>query len=74
MKYLSQLTEVVENKIAKSLPKKLVLIFDGRTENSIQYLAVFESYPCNSENDYETRMLTFSPIGEECDLSANEHY
>lgn len=73
MRYLPKLTEHVEKKIGSLLPKKISLVFDGWTTGSTHYLAVFASYPAKTTNGYDVRLLTFSPMGDECHLDAQEH-
>ena len=73
MKYMSLLTEVVENKISSFLPLKFTLVFDGWSHNSTHYLAVFASYPAPTEKGYAVRLLTVSPLIDESNLSAKEH-
>ena len=74
MRYLSLLTEVVEQKIARLLPEKIALVFDGWTSGTSHYLAVFASFPAPNKRGYEMRLLTMSPMGDESRLDAEEHY
>lgn len=74
MKYLHLLTECVEKKVAAKLPNQFALVFDGWTDTSTHYLAVFASYPTSNSKGYSKRLLTVSPVGEEINLSASEHY
>lgn len=73
MKYLNLLTRHVETKIAAILPNKIALVFDGWSTDSVHYLAVFASFSSSNQNGYDTRLLTISPIGDECNLNADEH-
>ncbi len=74
MKYLAALTERVERKITALLPEKIALILDGWTCGSTHYLGVFASFPSDSKDSYEMRLLTLSPMGDECRLDASEHH
>ena len=74
MKYMNLLTESVERKIAKLLPSHFAIVFDGWTNSSTHYLCVFASFPSNSTNGYSMRLLTISPMGDECRLDSTQHY
>ena len=74
MKYLQLLTEHVEMKIKNLLHSKLALVFDGWTVGSTHYLAVFASFHASNDDGYDARLLTLSPMGDECSLNAQEHY
>ena len=74
MKYMNELAVHVEKKISHLLPKRMALIFDGWSTGSTHYLAVFASLSTENENGYSNRLLTLSPMGNECSLSAQKHY
>lgn len=73
MRYLPRLTELVEKKISNLLPQTFAIVFDGWTAGTTHYLGVFASFPQQDGTAYSTRLLGFSPIGDEISLSAEEH-
>ena len=74
MKYLQLLTEHVETKMKNQLPSKLALVFDAWTVCSNHYLAVLVSFSASKDDCYDARLLTLSPMGDECSLNPQEHY
>lgn len=73
MRYLSRLTKSVESKLSALLPSRIALIFDGWTAGSSHYLSVFASYTSTNSRGFEVRLLSLSPMGDECSLNADEH-
>ena len=74
MKYIGKLTETKKEKISSLLPDKLALVFDGWTSCSTHYLAVFASFSSTNNYGHETRLLSVSTMGDECNLRSAEHY
>ena len=72
--YMLRLTELVENKIAKLLPKHIALVLDGWSQDNTHYFALFALFSSLSSKGYETRLLALSQIGGECSLRANKHH
>lgn len=72
-KYLSQMTTRVEQKIAKLLPSKFAIVFDGWSAGDTHYIACYASYPSESKNGFTTSLLGFSPLDEELGQSAAHH-
>lgn len=74
MKYLSLLTKVVESKIAILLPDKFALVFDGWSNGTRHYVAIFASIPdAESKLGYKSLLLCFSPLTDEESQSADSH-
>eukprot|EP00171_Calliarthron_tuberculosum_P002604 IDg2604t1 len=73
MKYLSRVTQAVERKISVLLPDKFALVFDGWTCGSTHYLAIYASYVLPDPPRAQQSLLSFSPMGEEESLNADEH-
>ena len=73
MRYLPRLVALVEKKISNLLPNKFAIVFDGWTAGTTHYLGVFSSFTAHNENGYSTRLLGFSPMGDETTLDADEH-
>lgn len=71
MKYLINLTKLVETKPSVLQPEKFTLIFDRWT--TTHYLAVFESFPDTNGAGYLTRLSTLSTIEYESRLYTDEH-
>ena len=69
MKYLTLVTKEVEGIIRKMLPNQFGLIFDGWTDNGKHFMAIFACYSAGSAT--ERRLLAFSPLDDETDLSAD---
>ena len=82
MKYLAKLAATVEKKIAELLPEKFCLVFDGWS--SSDKTGIFATFPSSTKgakflanpscSAYVKVLLTFSPMGDEDSLNANEHY
>lgn len=72
-KYIALLTKAIEEKIKYSLPSKFCLIFDGRSNASDYFVAIYTTYPSKSQNGYSANLLAFSPLKNEADHSSTEH-
>ena len=66
MRYLPLITESVDKKISDMLPDQFAIILDGWFSGSTHFLAVFASFPYNNDPGFQLRLLTFSPLGDEC--------
>ena len=67
---MTKIVQVIELDLAKTLPKKFGIAFDGWSEFSIHYLAVF-AVGANVPNGKV--LLGFSPFEDEADLTAEQH-
>ncbi|KAG7355610.1 hypothetical protein IV203_000296 [Nitzschia inconspicua] len=76
MKYIDQLSEIVENKIAEVLPMKFALVFDRwSSDDNTHYAAVFATFPDpTKEHRYSKVLLSMSPMGDGDNLTAQEHH
>lgn len=73
-KYMEIVVRHVEMKIAKALPERFAIIFDGWSENSTHFVALFASYPdSTSLLGFTTVLLAFSPMGTETEFTAAQH-
>lgn len=71
--YLEKLTKEVEIQITVDLPNSFGLYFDGWTNKSIHYLAVFACYPTVNGGEQGFPLLGISPFVDEETLSAQAH-
>ena len=55
------------------LPYIFTLVFDGWTSSSTHYVALLASFPSQNSNGFEMRLLSVSSMGNECQLTAEEH-
>jgi hypothetical protein len=75
MNGIGKLTYLVEEKIKQILPEKFALIFDGWSDSSIHYLAVFAVFSDSKETcGFQKILLSFSPLIHDEDLSAASHH
>ncbi|KAG7354964.1 hypothetical protein IV203_004320 [Nitzschia inconspicua] len=76
MKYMGNLSEIVENKIAETLPLKFALVFDGwSSDDNTHYVALFATFPDpTKEHRYLKVLLSMSPMGDGDNLTAQEHH
>jgi hypothetical protein len=70
-KYLYKVTEAVEDIVKEELPETFGIVFDGWTERSVHYIAVFASY--SKEGVSKTPLLAIAPPFNEEDFSAASH-
>ena len=63
----------VEKRIAAKLTEKFALIFDGWSKLT-HFVDVFAAKPSIDNHDYETILLSFSPLASETSFTANDHY
>lgn len=73
-KYLRNLTEHVEKKIAALLPEKFAVVFDGWSGGDTHYVSIFATFPSEHTMGYDSVLLGCSPMGDEDSLDATEHY
>ncbi len=72
-KYLKLVTEIVERKIAKSLPNQMALAFDEWSAESDHYVSVFAIYESESQKGFDTVLLAFSTFEKGESQSAESH-
>jgi hypothetical protein len=71
---MNDLTTKVENKIRKRLPSVFAVMFDGWSSGGTHYLSVFAVWPdSKSSHGYSRALLSFTPLVDERDLSAQSH-
>lgn len=73
-KYRNGLTKVVERKIAKLLPDKFALIFDGWTKNLTHYVSLCIIFPSKDGIGYRKVLLAFLPFQNEDSQGTDTHY
>lgn len=73
MEHLPTLTQRVEKKIQAILPDKFALVLDGWSDGATHYVGVFASFPSNDSVRFSSRLLSFSPLGDEGSQSSREH-
>ena len=72
---MQKLTFLVEEKVKKKLPDQFAIAFDGWSESSTHYLAVFAVFSdSNNKSGYEKVLLAFAPLIHDEDLSADSHH
>ena len=64
-------TKQVEKGIAAELTEKLALIFDGWSKQSTHFVGVFAAIPSTDNHEYETILMSFSPLASEASFTAN---
>ena len=72
-KYMSLLTQRVEQKVSAILPDKFAVIFDGWTANQTHFVGLFATFPSTATCGYDCVLLGFSPFENEESLSARAH-
>ncbi len=77
-KYMFNLTMLVQTCIKQNLPSKFALMFDGWTDGSEHYTALYAVY-VGANNKVQQALLAFTPLDEvekleDNDLSAESHY
>lgn len=72
-KHTDALVKRVEEKIQTLLPDRFCLVFDGWSCGDTHFLAIFATFPSANELGYDRVLLTFSPMGDEKSLDAEEH-
>ena len=72
-KYITRLTEKVEEKIQQKLPQSFGLIIDGWSHNAVHYVAVFAVFEGEGALA-ETPLLAIAPLLREEDRSAKGHF
>jgi hypothetical protein len=73
--HMEQFARLVENKIRKMLPPQFAIVFDGWTDCSTHYLAIFAVFPDKAhEHGYNKALLSFYPLNDEESLNANSHH
>lgn len=72
-KYMSLLTLRVENKISKTLPSKLALVFDGWTPNMAHFVSIYVIFPSSVDCGFDKVLLGSSPFEDEVFMSADAY-
>ena len=74
VKYMDKLVTSVEANIKENLPEKFGLIFDGWSDQtSTHYFGIYAVYSEDVTKPRKVRLLAFSPLLSEEDLSAESH-
>lgn len=75
MKYLELLTAEVEKIIIGLLPNNFGVLFDGWSEGSTHYIALFATYTTEKKSitTVNTHLLAMAPLVSEDDFSATSH-
>lgn len=73
MRYLRNLTVLVERKVSAALPYKFSIFFYGWYDGYTQYIAMFEIFPSDSRNGFNKILLDVSPSQDETLLGLAEH-
>ncbi|CEG36243.1 Tam3-transposase (Ac family) [Plasmopara halstedii] len=72
---MSHLSELVRNKIRNLLPSQFAIVFDGWTDCSTHFLAVFAVFPDkDQQTGYNKALLSFFPLADETSLDADSHH
>lgn len=71
---MSQLTQIVESKISNLLPKTIALVFDGWSQISTHYFAVYVSFLDIHENGFDDCLLAMPPLEGETKLDVHENH
>eukprot|EP00171_Calliarthron_tuberculosum_P004916 IDg4916t1 len=72
-KYVGKLVKIVEKSISQTLPSRFCIVFDGWSCVDTHYLGVFATFSGTNGTGFERVLLTFSPMGDETRLDAEEH-
>ena len=72
-KYLKLVTEIVERKIAKSLPNQIAVAFDGWPAGSDHYVSVFAIYDSESQKGFDIVLIAFLTFEDGESQSAESH-
>lgn len=70
-KYILSLVPLVEDSIKILLPEKFALMFDGWTDSSTHFVALFATFL--KDNEYYELLLACAPLVKEDDLGADQH-
>lgn len=73
MNCLPHFIKLVEERISSDLPDLFALVFDGWTCGYSHYLAIYASFGSEIDAGFQTRLLTFSRMGDEDSLDASSH-
>lgn len=74
LKYVENLTELVEKKLSQLLPEKFALILDGWSTTNTHYIGIMAIFRSENTNGYSSVLLGLSPLENEETQCANEHY
>eukprot|EP00171_Calliarthron_tuberculosum_P022099 IDg22099t1 len=70
-KYILSMVPLVERAVAAEMPEKFGLLFDGWSDGSVHFVAIFATYLACDE--YQETLIAFSPLLQEDDMSAARH-
>lgn len=71
-KYILSIIPLVESDIKKELPSEFGVVFDGWSDSSIHYVAIFFVYIHKGE--YRETLIACVQLMTEGDLSAQQHF
>lgn len=74
LKYVENLTELVEKKLSQLLPEKFALMLDGWSTTNTHYIGIMAIFRSENTNGYSSVLLGLSPLENEETQCANEHY
>ena len=69
--YILSLVPLVEENVKTLLPDKFGLMFDGWSDSTVHYVALFATYI--HDGTYCETLLSCSPLLEETELTADQH-
>ena len=72
-KYLLLVSKAVEEKVAQDLPVSFGIVFDGWTDHSTHYVAIFASYSKKNVAEPRNTLLAIAPLLDEESMSASAH-
>lgn len=72
-KYMPKVTKYVEGKVSHILPDKFALVFDSRSVGSRYMMAVFASFPCKYDKEYDLFVLSFPTFKNKTSHTACKH-
>ena len=70
-KYILQITNLVEKKVAEELPESFALMIDGWTDSTVHYMAIIATY-IDKNGTYQETMLACRPLNDQEFLDAPE--
>lgn len=70
-KYILSMVPLVEGAVIAELPDRFGLLFDGWSDGSVHFVAIFATY--RVEEQYHETLIAFSPLLKEDDMGAAQH-
>lgn len=74
MKYMENLTRLVERKIDEMLPDRFAVVFEVWTTSTVHYVSLFATYQEKNEHGCSKTLLAISPMEDETWQQAQEQY